>query len=98
MPKRQILDSSKLKAFEDDNFQFDENGGKFSKRVENTVGRGKISPLTTVFAKDMNCKQEQEDHDGPISLTCVLSSEGQQSHVPTCDPRGGASFEPRGIK
>ena len=41
---------------------------------------------------------EQEDHDGPISLTWVLSSEGQKSHVPTCDPRGGASFEPRGIK
>ena len=43
-------------------------------------------------------KGKQEDLDGPISLTRVLSSEGQQSHVPTCDPRGGASFEPRGIK
>ena len=41
---------------------------------------------------------KQEDHDGPISLTGKLSSEGQQSHVPTCDPCGGASFEPRGIK
>ena len=27
-PKRQILDSSKLKEFADDNFEFDENGGK----------------------------------------------------------------------
>ena len=29
--KRQILDSSKLKEFADDNFKFDENGKKFSK-------------------------------------------------------------------
>ena len=29
-----------LKEFADNNFKFDENGGKFSKRVENTVGKG----------------------------------------------------------
>ena len=39
-PKRQILDSSKLKEFADDFFNFDESGKKFSKRVENTVGKG----------------------------------------------------------
>ena len=38
-PKRPILDSSKLKGFTDDNFKFDENGRKFFKRVENTVGK-----------------------------------------------------------
>ena len=32
-PKQQILDSSKLKDFADDNFKFDENGRKFSKMV-----------------------------------------------------------------
>ena len=42
-PKRQILDSSKLKEFADDNFKFDENSGEFSKRVENTVGKGEIA-------------------------------------------------------
>ena len=42
-PKRQILDSSKLKDFPDDNFKFDENGRKFSERVENTVGKGEIA-------------------------------------------------------
>ena len=42
-PKRQILDSSKLKKFADDNFEFDENGRKFLKRVENTVGKGEIA-------------------------------------------------------
>ena len=38
-----ILDSSKLKEFADDNFKFDENGRKLSKWVENTVGKGEIA-------------------------------------------------------
>ena len=42
-PKRQILDSSKLKEFADDNIKFDENSGKLSKRVENTEGYGEIA-------------------------------------------------------
>ena len=42
-PKRQILDSSNLKEFADDSFKFDENGRKFSRRVENTVGKGEIA-------------------------------------------------------
>ena len=42
-PKRQILDSSKLKELADDNFKFDENGRKFFKWVENTVGKGEIA-------------------------------------------------------
>ena len=41
--KRQILDSSKLKEFADDNFKFDKNGRKFSKRVENTEGKREIA-------------------------------------------------------
>ena len=36
-----MLDSSKLKDFADNNLIFDKNGTKFSKRVENTVGKGK---------------------------------------------------------
>ena len=42
-PKRQILDSSKFKEFADDNFKCDQNGSKFSKWVENTVGKGEIA-------------------------------------------------------
>ena len=42
-PKWQILDSTKLNKFADDNFKFDENGGEFSKRVENTMGKGEIA-------------------------------------------------------
>ena len=38
-----IPDCSKLKEVADDNFKFDENGSKFSKRVENTVGKGEIA-------------------------------------------------------
>ena len=38
-PKQQILDSSKLKEFADNNFNSDENGRKLSKWVKNTVGK-----------------------------------------------------------
>ena len=41
--KRQILDSYKLKEFADNNFELEEKGGKFSKRVENVVGKGEIA-------------------------------------------------------
>ena len=41
-PKEQILDSSHLKQFADDNFKLDENGRNVSKWVENTVGKGEI--------------------------------------------------------
>ena len=44
-PKRQILDSFKLKEFADDNFKFDENSRKLSKRVKNTVGKGEINTV-----------------------------------------------------
>ena len=42
-PKRQIFNSSKLKQSADDNFKFDENSRKFSKGVENTVGKAEIA-------------------------------------------------------
>ena len=41
--KQQILDRSKLKQSADDNFKFHENSRKFSKWVENTVGKGEIA-------------------------------------------------------
>ena len=40
-PKRQILDSSKVKDFAEDNFIFDENSRKFSKRVEKLLEKEK---------------------------------------------------------
>ena len=43
LPKRQILDSSKLKDFADDNLKFDENDIKFCKRVKNISGKEEIA-------------------------------------------------------
>ena len=43
LPGRQILDSSKLKQGADNNSKLDENGRKFLKMVENTVGKGEIT-------------------------------------------------------
>ena len=40
--KWQILDSSKLTEFSDDNVKLDKHK-KFSKQVENTVGKGEIA-------------------------------------------------------
>ena len=68
-PKRQILDSSKLKGFADDNFKLNENGRKFSKRVENTVGKRRncslraISPFPTLFSKDLYCRHIEKDRN-----------------------------------
>ena len=42
-PNDNILQWSKLKELADNNFEFDENGRKFSKWVENTVGKGEIA-------------------------------------------------------
>ena len=42
-PNDAILDSFKLKEFADDNFKFDEKDRKFSKRVDNIVGKGEIA-------------------------------------------------------
>ena len=58
-PKRQLIDSSKLKEFADDNFKFEEKWHKVSKRIENTVGKKRncslhgISPFPTLFSKDL---------------------------------------------
>ena len=41
--KQQISDLSKLKEFADGNFRFDEDGRKFFKRIEKTVGKGEIA-------------------------------------------------------
>ena len=37
------LGSSKMKEFADDNFNCDENGGKLSKSVEKTQGKGEMA-------------------------------------------------------
>ena len=43
LPDDRISDRSNLKQSAGDNFKIDENSRKFSKRVENTVGKGEIA-------------------------------------------------------
>ena len=38
-----MVDSSKQKPLADDSCKFDKNGGKFSIKVENIVGKGEIA-------------------------------------------------------
>ena len=45
-----ILDSSELKELADDKFKFDVNDRKFSKQVENTVGKGEIAHSNFYFS------------------------------------------------
>ena len=60
--KRQILGCLGLKKVGDDNFLFDEYGRVFFKRVENTVGKGRIADyeqfqlFPQCFQKDLNCR------------------------------------------
>ena len=59
--KQQILDSSELKEFADNNFKFDKNGIKTPEQVENTGKRRNCtlrakSPFPTVFSNDFYCR------------------------------------------
>ena len=60
-----FLGQTKLKEFADDNFKLDENGRKFSKRVENTKGKGEIAHyeqfllFPQCFQKDLYCRHLQ---------------------------------------
>ena len=62
-PKRQISDYSKLQEFPDNNFKFNANSRKFSKMGRKYCGKRRycslraISPLPTVFSKDLYCKR-----------------------------------------
>ena len=49
LPDDKILDWSKLKQSADENFEFDVNSRKFSKLVENTVGKGEIARYKQFF-------------------------------------------------
>ena len=56
-PKQQVLDSSNLKELTDNNFELDENGRKFSKLVENTVGKGELL-IMSLFLLFLWCFQK----------------------------------------
>ena len=54
--KRQFLEFSKLKKFDNDNSKFDDSGRQFFKWIENSVGKAEIAPIPTVFSKDLYCR------------------------------------------
>ena len=58
-PKRQILDTSKLKEFADNIVKFDENGRRFFKLVENTVGKGEIACYKQLFLFPLQTHKKQ---------------------------------------
>ena len=49
-PKRESLDSSKLKEFADDNFEFDTNGKKVLKMGRKHCGKRRNCSLTSNFS------------------------------------------------
>ena len=53
LTNNQTFHWSKSKALADDNFKFDENGGKLSKWVENTVVNGEIA-----ITREIKCFQK----------------------------------------
>ena len=61
-PKLQILDSSKLKEFADDNFKFDGKDKKVLEKGSKRCGKRRncslraISPFSAVFSKDLYCR------------------------------------------
>ena len=69
-PKWQILDSSKLKESADDNFKFDKSGRMFTKRVENTVGKGEIA-LYEQFLLFPQCFQKTYTADTKKTRACL---------------------------
>ena len=92
-PKRQNLDSSKLKEFTDDNLKLAKNGSKISKLVENTGKRGllimiwEISPFPTIFSNDLYCRHIKTRAclgkslcQREIIFQCLISS-GERRHL-----------------
>ena len=57
-----LSQTTKMKEFAEDNFKFDENGRKFPKRVENTVGKGEIARYKQ-FLLFSQCFQKTHDAD-----------------------------------
>ena len=71
-PKRRILGPSKPKQFAGDNFKFDENGRKFSKWLENTVGKGEIARYEQ-FLLFPQCFQKTCTTDTIVPAFCFVN-------------------------
>ena len=72
LPDDKILDWSKLKQSADDNFKFDVNSRKFSKLVENTVGKVEIARYEQFLLFPVFCPEiKSTGTNGPLSLKKV---------------------------
>ena len=79
-PNNEFLDCFKSKDFADDNSKFDENDGRFDKRVENTVGKGEIA-RNEQFLLFQRCFQKASiAYMFPGVPTPVLTQRSFQSH------------------
>ena len=79
-----------MKEFADDNFTFDENGIKLSKRVENTVGKGEM--LVTSNFSFSHCFQKAcfpGASKGVIVWERVKHLYNQPTDVEQCSPLQG---------
>ena len=59
-----------MKEFADNNFKFDENGRKFLKWVENTVGKGEIARYEQ-FLLFQQCFQKASTADMTKTRACL---------------------------
>ena len=75
-PKQQILDSFRHKGFPDDNSECDKNGGEFSKRLENTVGKGDIAHYMQFLHFPQSCTANTLKH----------FKEGRRNWLSECSP------------
>ena len=82
LPDDKILDWSKLKQSADDNFKFDENSRKFSKRVKNSMGKGEIARyeqfllFPTVSSKGLFPRGVKRCGNGLTGLLLEVMDEG----------------------
>ena len=74
-PNDKFLDSSKLKVLAEEDFKFDECGGKFSKSIENTVGKGEIARFSrSVFKRPV---LQTRKNQGLLERSSDLSNSGE---------------------
>ena len=95
-----------MKEFADDNYKFDENGGKFSKSVENAVGKGEIARCEqflfslSVYKRLLLQTRKNQDFFGKGLIFKILwwrpRSESHSSVSSIVDLRTGSHwFDPR---
>ena len=67
-----------MREFADDNSESKESGGKLSKRIENTAGKGEIAryeqffPFPTVFSGHVQRKCKNKDSFGKGPIVAIL--------------------------